>query len=36
MIVTLNGMIIGVVDKSEYSARELENAGFIVRSLENE
>lgn len=30
MVVMLNGMIIGVVDKNEYSARELENAGFVV------
>ena len=33
MIVMLNGMFIGIVDKSEYSARKLENAGFVVREI---
>lgn len=31
MIVMINGMVVGVVDKNEYSARELEKAGFVVK-----
>lgn len=31
MVVIINGMVVGIVDKNEYSARELEKAGFVVK-----